>query len=108
LHALVAAAGHENLVSFGVLQGLTMFCFGLVGSNFGSMAMAPVGHIAGTASSVQGFISTTGGALIGLAIGQSFNGSTVPVAAGFFILGILAILVVLVTERGRLFRPQQG
>jgi DHA1 family bicyclomycin/chloramphenicol resistance-like MFS transporter len=108
LHALVAAAGHENLVSFGVLQGLTMFCFGLVGSNFGSMAMAPVGHIAGIASSVQGFISTTGGALIGLAIGQSFNGSTVPVAAGFFILGILAILVVLVTERGRLFRPQQG
>jgi DHA1 family bicyclomycin/chloramphenicol resistance-like MFS transporter len=108
LHALVAAAGIESLASFAMLQALTMFFFGLVGPNFGSMAMGPVGHIAGIASSVQGFISTVGGALIGLAIGQSFNGSTVPVAAGFFGVGILAILVVLITEQGRLFRPQQA
>ena len=40
-----------------------MFCFGLIAGNFGSMAMEPMGHIAGTASSAQGFISTTFGAL---------------------------------------------
>ena len=39
---------------FVVLQALTMACFGLVGANVGALAMEPLGHIAGTASSVQG------------------------------------------------------
>lgn len=108
LHTLVAANGHESLASFVLFQFAAMFCFGLVGANFGSMAMAPVGHIAGTASSVQGFISTIGGALIGLLIGQSFDGSTVPVAAGYLLVGIAAIVIVLFTEKGRLFRPQNA
>jgi DHA1 family bicyclomycin/chloramphenicol resistance-like MFS transporter len=55
LHLLVIDAGLETLTSFTVLQALSMTCIGLCGSNFGSMAMEPVGHIAGTASSVQGF-----------------------------------------------------
>jgi MFS transporter, DHA1 family, multidrug resistance protein len=104
LHTLVAVAGLETIVTFTILQSATMFCFGLLGSNFGSMAMEEVGEIAGTASSVQGFVSTCGGALLGLAVGQSFDGSTVPLTLGFFVLGTVALLVVLVTERGRLFR----
>ena len=39
-----------------------------------------------------------------LAIGQAFDGSVVPLTAGFCILGFLAIGAVLFTERGRLFR----
>ena len=45
--------------------------------------MEPLGHIAGTASALQGLITTIGGALIGLAIGQLFDGTTVPLVAGF-------------------------
>jgi DHA1 family bicyclomycin/chloramphenicol resistance-like MFS transporter len=106
-HVGVILAGHESIWSFSIFQALTMGCFGLAGSNFGSMAMEPVGHIAGTASSIQGFVSTIGGAAIGIVIGQAFDGTTLPVAAGYFILGALTILVVLVTERWRLFRPHQ-
>lgn len=104
IHCLVTLSGHETMLSFAVLQCATMYCFGLMGSNFGSMAMENVGEIAGTASSVQGFVSTCGGALLGLAIGQAFNGTTLPLALGFFILGSAALGVVLITERGRLFR----
>jgi DHA1 family bicyclomycin/chloramphenicol resistance-like MFS transporter len=107
-HVAVAAAGAETLVTFSLFQAATMFCFGLAGSNFGSMAMEPVGHIAGTASSIQGFISTLGGTAIGLAIGQSFNGTSLPVAAGYLIVGVLALVVVLVTERGRLFQARNA
>ena len=57
-----------------------MACFGLASANFGALAMQPLGHVAGTASSVQGTIGTIGGALIGIAIGQSFDGT--PAAAG--------------------------
>ena len=104
LHLAVAASGHESVLSFAVFLALTMGCFSLAASNFGSMAMEPVGHIAGTASSIQGFMSTIGGALLGLVIGQSFNATTIPVAAGFFVLGVASLGVVLVVERGRLFQ----
>lgn len=103
LHLLVSLAGHETIWTFAVLQALTMFCFGLLAGNFGSMAMEPMGHIAGTASSAQGFLSTVIGSLIGFMIGQQFNGSVVPMTLGFTVCGILALGFVLAAERGRLF-----
>ena len=108
LHLIVALTGHETALGFSILQCMTMFCFGMVGSNFNSMAMEPMGSIAGTASSMQGFISTVGGTVIGLAISQSFDGSTLPLTLGFFLVGTSALALVLMTERGRLFRPSMA
>ena len=105
IHAAVAISGYETLASFVVLQAGLMFCFGLVASNFGALAMEPLGHVAGTASSIQGFITTFGGALLGFLVGQFFDGTTVPLAIGFLGYGILALAVVFVAERGRLFTP---
>ncbi|WP_395945203.1 multidrug effflux MFS transporter [Brevundimonas sp.] len=104
VHAAVAMAGFENIWTFGILQAMTMFCFGLMAGNFGSMAMEPMGHIAGTASSAQGFLSTIMGSLAGFAVGQQFNGSTVPMMVGITGYGLLALAVVLYAEKGRLFR----
>jgi DHA1 family bicyclomycin/chloramphenicol resistance-like MFS transporter len=106
IHSAVTLTGHETVWTFAVLQGLTMFCFGLIAGNFGSMAMEPMGHIAGTASSAQGFISTTVGSLLGFAIGQSFNGSATPMALGFTAMGLSALVFVLIAERGRLFKAK--
>ena len=50
-----------------------MMCFGLAASNCSAMAMANMGAIAGTASSLQGFVVTTGGAVIGGLIGRSLR-----------------------------------
>jgi DHA1 family bicyclomycin/chloramphenicol resistance-like MFS transporter len=104
-HLIFALGGRETLLSFALFQAVTMFCFAFAGSNFSSMAMAPVGHIAGTASSVQAFVTMIGGSLIGAAIGQSFDGTTVPLVTGFFLLGCASLAIVLWTEHGRLFRP---
>ena len=106
IHAVVALTGHETIWTFAVLQALTMFCFGFIAGNFGSMAMEPMGHIAGTASSAQGFISTTGGATLGFLIGQQFNGSAVPMTLGFVSLGLTSLVCVLIAERGRLFKAR--
>ncbi|PZU94282.1 MAG: MFS transporter [Chelatococcus sp.] len=107
-HALVALTGHEALWSFALFQGGAMFCFGLVAPNFGAMAMEPLGHVAGTASSVQGFVTTVGGALLGFFIGQHFDGTVVPLTLGFSLCGLAALAIVLVVERGRLFHPAVG
>ncbi|MBL0946867.1 multidrug effflux MFS transporter [Brevundimonas sp.] len=103
VHAGVALSGNESLISFAVLQGLTMFCFGFIAGNLGALAMNNMGRIAGTASSVQGFVSTTFGSLAGFVIGQSFDGTAAPMTLGITICGILALIAVLVAERGTLF-----
>lgn len=107
IHLGFAFSGAETLWSFVVVQALMMGCFGLSTANFGAMAMDNMGHIAGTASSVQGFISTAGGALGGILIGQAFDGTTIPLYLGFLLGGLGALAAVLVTERGRLFRAQK-
>lgn len=104
VHGAVVLAGAENIWTFSALQGVMMFFFGLMVSNFNSMAMEPVGHVAGTASSALGFVSTVGGALFGFALGQHFDGTTLPLTMGFVMLAFAALCFVLFAERGRLFR----
>ncbi|WP_354292289.1 multidrug effflux MFS transporter [Sphingomonas sp. PvP055] len=106
LHLGVIALGDETLVTYMIFQALSMTCIGLCGSNFGAMAMEPVGHIAGTASSVQGFIVSVGAVLVGSAIGQSYNGTTLPLAIGYLAIGVAVLLLILVIENGKLFQPR--
>ena len=89
------------------LFAAAMFQFGWIGSNFNSIAMEPLGHLAGTASSVQGFMQTLGGGVIGAAIGQSFDGTTTPLAAGFCGVSLVALVMVLIAEKGKLFQAHQ-
>jgi DHA1 family bicyclomycin/chloramphenicol resistance-like MFS transporter len=91
VHLGVSLAFGENIWVFCILLSLTMACFGLAGANAGALSMEPLGHIAGTASSVQGLVTTIGGALIGLAIGQQFNGTVLPFLTGFFLCGLSSL-----------------
>jgi DHA1 family bicyclomycin/chloramphenicol resistance-like MFS transporter len=92
---------------FMVLAALMMFAFGLMMANFTALAMEPQGHIAGTASSLYGSITTLLGIGIGATIGQDYDGTLVPFTTGFFLCTLAALGVVLVVEKGRLFRPHQ-
>ena len=93
---------------FLLLFAVAMFQFGWIGSNFNAISMEPLGHIAGTAASVQGFIQTLGGAAIGTFIGQSFNGTVTPLAAGFCAVGLAGLVCVLIAEKGKLFAAPGG
>jgi MFS transporter, DHA1 family, multidrug resistance protein len=108
LHVLIAVLGLEKIWTFVVLQSLTMATFSLSVSNFGAMAMEPMGSIAGIAASLQGFISTFSGALVGILIGEQFNGTTVPLAAGALCCGFVSLGFVLLAEKGRLFRAHHS
>lgn len=104
----IVASGHETLFLFVLMHGLTMFCFGLAGPNFGAMAMEEMGHIAGTASAYQGFISSTIGSVIGLIIGQSYVHSSLPLAIGMTVTAIVALIIIFVVERGKLMQPHHA
>lgn len=99
VHLAVAAIVGETIWAFVLLQAATMACFGMIGANAGALAMEPLGHVAGTASSLQGVITTVGGALIGFAIGQQFDGTAIPFLAGFTLCGVAALAVAVWANR---------
>lgn len=103
IHLGVILAGWESLPVFIVLQAPMMAALGLANSNFSAMAMENMGDVAGTASSLQGFLTTMGAAVLGAIVGQSFDGTAVPLYFGFAALGLTALAIIFVTERGRLF-----
>jgi len=95
-----------SLPIFLTLLTANMAMIGFIGSNFSSIAMTPFGHVAGAASSFQTFARTILAASIGAVIGQQFDGSVAPVAAGFLACGFVALGLVLWCENGKLFtRP---
>ncbi|NCP11025.1 MAG: multidrug effflux MFS transporter [Sphingomonadales bacterium] len=104
--AQIAAASmaHETLPIFLVLIAANMSMIGFTGSNFGSIAMQPFGRMAGAASSFQQFARTLLAAAIGAVIGQMFDGSVVPMATGFLITGLVALVLVAWSENWQLFK----
>ncbi|OCW58782.1 multidrug effflux MFS transporter [Hoeflea olei] len=106
LATILAGLTAMGPIPFWVFFGISLFMmplFGFVGSNFNSLAMEPLGAIAGTASSTLGFAQTVGGGLVGAAIGQAYNGSVFPLAAGYALVSGIALVMVLIAEKGRLF-----
>jgi DHA1 family bicyclomycin/chloramphenicol resistance-like MFS transporter len=103
VHALVAEFTNEPLWLFIVLMELTFVSFAFTTSNFGTLAMTNMAPIAGTASSFQGVTGTIGGALLGLFIGQSFDGTQLPFLIGCAACGVVGLMLVLWTEKWKLF-----
>jgi DHA1 family bicyclomycin/chloramphenicol resistance-like MFS transporter len=104
---LAARTGMLPLPVFMTLSVLMMFSFGLMFANFTALAMEPQGHIAGTASSLYGTLTTLLGIGVGYTIGQDYDGTLLPFATGLFLCTLAALAVVLVVEKGRLFTPHK-
>lgn len=103
------SVGYDGLPPFWILwTGLWVqfFFFGLIVSNFNALAIEPLGHVAGTASSVMGSYTTLSGAVFGTMIGQLFNMTTLPMNIGFVVFSCASLIIVLITERGRLFHTE--
>ncbi|OAP42786.1 bicyclomycin resistance protein [Sinorhizobium glycinis] len=100
--ALSLAGTPAFVVSYLLFSVLLMF-FAVIATNFTAISLEPMGHLAGTATAITGFISTTAGALIGSAVGQLFNGTLQPLFGGYALFGLLTIGATLWAEEGKLF-----
>ena len=103
LNIVLMIATQERFAVFITLFVLNFACFGMIGANFSALAMTPLGKVAGTASAVYGFSTTTLAAGLGYIVASRFDGSVNSILVGFLALGLLSLTTVLVTERGRLF-----
>ncbi len=84
---------------FFVMMCVIFVSFNFIMSNFGALAMVPLGAVAGTAASTQGFLQMVIGAALGTFIGQLYDGTTVPMAAGFVVLSLVAVAIIAVGTR---------
>jgi MFS transporter, DHA1 family, multidrug resistance protein len=97
-------SGHEALWDFVLLMGSQMCLIAFMGANFTSIALQPFGRTAGAAASVQMFVRSTLSSLLGIAIGQAYDGSARPISLALLAGGFIALGLVLFSEKGRLFR----
>ncbi len=86
--------GHPPLWALMSYLMLSFFGTGLTFGNLNALAMHPLGQIAGTGAAVVGALSTLLSMVFGTAIGQGYNGTVLPLAAGFAILSALALLAM--------------
>ena len=88
------AAGQPPLWLLMAYFMMVFFCIGVLFGNLNSLAMEPLGHIAGVGAAVIGSLSTLITVLLGTMIGQSYNGTVLPLITGLGILSVLSIFVV--------------
>lgn len=75
------------------------FCFGLVFGNINAMAMEPMGHVAGIAAAIIGSTSSIMSMSIGTVIGQMYNGTVIPVTAGFLIFSSISMAILTFAQK---------
>lgn len=88
----IALAGQPPLWTLMAYLMLSFFCVGILFGNINALAMQPLGHLAGTGAAVVGSLSTLISMLLGTAIGQSYNGTVLPLVIGIAALTGMAIL----------------
>jgi len=108
LQLALALQDHQTIWQFIPVMTLNLCMMGFIGANFSSIALQPFARIAGAAASVQAFTRLLIGATLGTFIGHSYDGTARPLALALIAAGILALLLVLYSERGRLFRRLHG
>jgi DHA1 family bicyclomycin/chloramphenicol resistance-like MFS transporter len=89
---------------FGLAVMLSMHA--LLIPNFNTLAMNPMGKVAGTAAALIGTVSTALGAGLGAILDRLFDGTVLPFTLGFFGYGVIAAGFVLWAERGPVGQPQ--
>jgi DHA1 family bicyclomycin/chloramphenicol resistance-like MFS transporter len=90
----VLLGGRPPLFSLMAYLMMTFFCIGIMFGNMNALAMQPLGHLAGIGAAVVGSVSTLISMLLGILIGQSYNGTILPLVVGITILSGVSIFII--------------
>jgi DHA1 family bicyclomycin/chloramphenicol resistance-like MFS transporter len=90
-----------GLAWFMIYMILTFFCVGVLFGNMNALAMETLGEVAGVGAAVVASVSLTVSIVLGAVIGQSFDGTVVPLVGGFALLSLASLPLIAWAERGR-------
>lgn len=92
---LFTSGNNPSLPVLVVFFALQFTAIGFLFGNLRSLAMEPVGHIAGVGAAINGFFSTIMAVPIASFIGSFVIESVLPLFIGFSVCGILAVILFL-------------
>ena len=75
------------------------FCLGFMWGNFRSIAMEPIGHIAGIGAAINGFVSTLLSIPIATLVGSYVKDTVWPMFLGLAICGIGSLIIFILSKR---------
>ena len=94
------ASGRPPLLLLMAYLMVSFFGIGLLFGNLTTLAMQPLGAIAGTGSAMVGATSMLLSMTLGTAIGQAYDGTVLPLVVGFAVLSLCSIVAAWWAESG--------
>lgn len=91
--------GHPNLWLFLIYIAVTFIGIGILFGNLNALAMEPLDKHAGLGASVIGSVSTFMSIPLGTLIGQLYDGTVMPLVAGFLLMSLAGYGVMWWTEK---------
>jgi DHA1 family bicyclomycin/chloramphenicol resistance-like MFS transporter len=91
--------GHPPLWALMTYMLPCFFFIGILFGNFNARAMEPMGHIAGVAAAVTGSVSTLVALAVSTPFGRSYNGTVLPLIAGYATCSLLSLALTTWAER---------
>ena len=79
--------------------GIQFFSIGFLFGNVRSLAMQPLGHIAGIGAAINGFVSTIMAVPIATLIGGFVETTALPLFVGFTVCGFISLLLLLLVNK---------
>ena len=91
-----------GFLSFMIWAGCCFFGLGLMFGNLNTLAIEPLGKVAGMGAAVIGFGSTMISIVLGVPIGRAFDQTEFPLVMGFFIMSIVSLCFIVYANKKRL------
>jgi len=95
----MALGGHIDFWLFMAWQLAFIFCIGMIFGNLNSLAMEPLGHVAGLAAAIFGAGSMFISLPLSWMVSGYFGDTVAPLLIGFAVTGALSLLLMLVADR---------
>lgn len=84
-----------SVYAFTAAMAVVFFLIGIALGNLNAIALEPLGHIAGTATSVLSVISGAISIFVGWAIGATYDGTIMPLIYGIFFCSLISVFLML-------------
>ena len=91
--------GHPPLAMLMAYLLSVFFFMGILFGNLNALAMEPLGRIAGLGAAFVGSISTLLSVVLGVIVAGAYDGTIIPLVAGFTVLSMMCLVTMYWTER---------
>ena len=78
---------------------LVFFFMGILFGNLNALAMEPLGNMAGLGAALVGSVSTILSVILGVLVSDAYNGTVLPLVAGFALLSLGCLISIYWTEK---------